>query len=309
MAVLPKVTVVTPSYNQAEFLEDTILSVLSQDYGNLEYFVIDGGSTDGSIDIIRKYESQLDYWVSERDRGQMEAINKGYTRATGDIVTWLNSDDLLTPGSVRGAVQAFQEHPEADVVYTDFDNLNEATGAVTRRKVWAADFVTLLRDGNCIPQPTAFMRSSLLRRIGLLDESLHIALDWEWWLRAARQGSFLYLPGECFAVLRDHDQTKTRAQSMKKGQDLLEVLDKIYGNPELPADADAVRQTAYARAYWFLAGGAVEGGQAFPDGAKWLARSLAASPRPSSLRPLATARVAGAVLRGFVSKMTATKGS
>lgn len=298
----PKVTVVTPSYNQGQYIEETILSVLGQDYPNIEYMIIDGGSSDQSVEVIRKYEDRLAYWVSEPDRGQSHAINKGFQRATGDTVTWLNSDDMLTSGAVSAVVKAFQEHPQADVVYTDFDELHQASGVTRRRRVRAADLASLLRDGNCIPQPTAFMRKRLLDCIGLVGEDFHIAMDWELWLRAASYGKLLYLPGRSFAVLRDHEDTKTRALSYKKGQDLLKVLDLFYSNPKLPPEALSVRRAAYARAHWFLADGDIRQGRAYPDGLKWLARSLAGSPRPAMLRPLATLHLmfsaAGQYLRG-----------
>ena len=116
---LPKVSIVTPSFNQASFLEQTLRSVLEQDYPNLEYIVIDGGSTDGSVEIINKYADQLAYWQSQPDQGQTDAINQGFAHATGEILAWLNSDDLLLPGAVSAAVRALEEHPEAAMVYGD----------------------------------------------------------------------------------------------------------------------------------------------------------------------------------------------
>src|SRR4030067_2556851 len=115
----PLVSIVTPSYNQAEFLEKTILSVINQDYPRLEYFVMDGGSTDGSLEIIKRFEHRITNWISEPDRGQSDAINKGWSMASGDIFAWLNSDDMYAPGAVQAAVQAFRENPEAGMVYGD----------------------------------------------------------------------------------------------------------------------------------------------------------------------------------------------
>lgn len=290
----PKVSIITPSYNQGEFLEETILSVLGQDYPNIEHIIIDGGSKDNSVDIIEKYQEHLAYWVSEPDRGQCHAINKGFARATGEILHWLNSDDLLAPGAVSQGVAALQAHPDVDVVYTDFDQLTQETGSIERYKVWAVDFPILLKD-NCIPQPTAFFRSSLLDRIGPLDEELHIALDWEFWLRAARVGKLLYLPGKSWAVLRGHSAAKTTALTHKMGEDYLRVLDKFYQGADLPPEAQKVRREAYARAYWFMASGAIEQGRGFPEGARWLLRSFVSHLRPTWLRPLMTVRLTLAI--------------
>ena len=119
------VSIVTPSYNQSRFIEDTIRSVLSQDYPQIEYMIVDGGSTDGSVEIIKRYEDQLAWWVSERDQGQTDAINKGFARATGDILAWLNSDDTYEPGAVSAAVKYLQEHPEVGMVYGDCNYIDE----------------------------------------------------------------------------------------------------------------------------------------------------------------------------------------
>jgi glycosyltransferase involved in cell wall biosynthesis len=116
MSTIPRVTIVTPSFNQAGFLEETIRSVLSQEYPNLEYFIIDGGSTDGSVELIQRYANRLAGWVSEKDRGQADAINKGFSRATGEVIAWLNSDDIYCPGAIHAAVSALQAHPEYGMV-------------------------------------------------------------------------------------------------------------------------------------------------------------------------------------------------
>jgi len=123
---LPRVSIITPSYNQAQFLEQTICSVLGQNYPNLEYWVIDGGSTDGSAEIIQKYAGQLAGWVSEPDRGQAEGINKGLARATGEVVAWLNSDDLYYPDAIEAAVEALAANPQASFVFSDVESIDEA---------------------------------------------------------------------------------------------------------------------------------------------------------------------------------------
>ena len=119
MARYPKISIITPSYNQGQFLEQTILSILSQDYPNLEYIIMDGGSSDNSVEIIRKHEDNLTYWVSEPDKGQSDAINKGFQRATGDILTWLNSDDYYLPGTLHTVAEYFTQHPDVECIYGD----------------------------------------------------------------------------------------------------------------------------------------------------------------------------------------------
>src|SRR5687768_448734 len=164
----PKVSVITPSYNQGAFLEQTLRSVLEQDYPSVEYIVIDGGSTDDSVDVIRRYEHRLAYSVSEPDRGQAHAVNKGLLRASGEVVGWVNSDDMLTPGAIDRAVSALEKRAEVGVVYSDFDLLDDTSGGYRRVRTRPATLVSLLRDGNVIPQPTAFARRSLLDEIGHL---------------------------------------------------------------------------------------------------------------------------------------------
>ncbi len=297
----PRVTIVTPSYNQGQFIEKTIRSVLLQDYPDLEYIIIDGGSTDGSVDIIRKYEHHLAYWVSEPDWGQAHAVNKGWQRATGSILGWLNSDDMYTSGAVRQAVEALEVNPQVGMVYSDFDSLDERTGKLERRKAYQRDFAAMLADGNCIPQPTAFLRRNLLEQIGLLDESLHICLDYEFWLRARKVTVPLYLKGTSLAILRVHKDAKGQTQHDRFGRELLSLLDRVFSDPQLPPGARRASKAAYARAYWICAYGAVSQGRGYPEGANWLIRSLMAHPRPVMLRPLMTVRMVGTIIRAAIN--------
>src|SRR5437867_5556810 len=152
---LPLVSIVTPSFNQAAFLEQTILSVLNQDYPKIEYIVMDGGSSDGSVDIIRRYEERLASWTSQRDNGQTDAIRRGFDRATGTIFAWLNSDDLLAPSAVRIAVDAFRRFPDAGVVYGDRLHI-DAKGNVIGVNRMPACYRSMLRRNITLPQETAF---------------------------------------------------------------------------------------------------------------------------------------------------------
>lgn len=210
MNVLPIISIVTPSLNQGKFLESTILSVVKQDYPNIEYMVCDGGSTDGSVDIIHKYEDKLAYWVSKKDYGQSNAINKGWKIARGKIFAYLNSDDLLEPGALRVVADAFNSNPNAGVVYGDCYYIDKFSQKIGIGRGSQTDFKRLLRDGQgpFITQPASFYRSSLLRQVGLLDESLHLSMDYDLLLRLAQVSEIVYLP--CIlASFRIHTSSKS----------------------------------------------------------------------------------------------------
>lgn len=179
----PVVTVVTPSFNQAEYLEETIQSVLDQDYPLIEYIIVDGGSTDGSVDIIRGCESRLAAWVSEKDLGQTDAINKGFAMATGDIFAWLNSDDTYLPGAVSEAVQFLTANPQVGMVYGKAYYIDETGKAVALYPAGPTDYRGLRRGINTIPQQTMFFRGILWRMLGPLDPSFYYAMDYDLWTR------------------------------------------------------------------------------------------------------------------------------
>jgi len=214
----PRVTVVTPSFNQGAFIEETIRSVLLQDYPNLEYFIVDGGSTDSTLEVIKAYESWIDYWVSERDRGQTHAINKGFARATGEILAWLNSDDTFEPHAIRTVVQNMMA-TNSVVTYGNC-NLIDETGARTGVVVPPpVSFESLLKfwsvDCSTPPQPASFFRRSVLDEVGFLDETLHYMMDYELWLRIAMRYSFSYV-GAVIGNCRMHSESKTVGQSIQQ---------------------------------------------------------------------------------------------
>ncbi|HEX7557142.1 MAG TPA: glycosyltransferase family 2 protein, partial [Leptolinea sp.] len=217
MVEQPKVTIVTPSYNQAAFLEETICSVLNQDYPNLEYFVVDGGSTDGSQKIIKKYADRLDWWVSERDLGQAEAINKGISRSSGEIIAWLNSDDLYHAGAIKSAVQALQDHPEASMVFSNVLSI-DANGEPFNLMTYGNWGLVDLMCFNIIGQAGVFMRRSDVQKAGMLDLSYRFMLDHHLWLRIAQQGKPVYIP-ETWASARMHAQAKNVALGRGFGQE------------------------------------------------------------------------------------------
>jgi glycosyltransferase involved in cell wall biosynthesis len=179
----PLVSIVTPSFNQARFLDETIRSVLKQDYPNIEYIIVDGGSSDGSLDIIRKYEKQISKWISEGDMGQTDAVNKGFALATGDLFAWLNSDDVYLPGAVWEAVNFLESHPHVGMVYGKAYYINDKSERVARYPAGPTDYKGLRRGVNTIPQQTMFFRSHLWNMVGPLDPSFYYAMDYDLWTR------------------------------------------------------------------------------------------------------------------------------
>lgn len=225
----PLVTIITPSFNQARFLEATIKSVLSQDYTRIEYMIVDGGSSDGSVDIIKKYASKgeltsplLAWWVSEKDKGQTDAINKGFARANGEILAWINSDDTYEPGAVSAAVRYLQDHPEVGMVYGDCNFIN-SDGRVIGKFGSAQTNYRLLRQGYAhIPQQTMFFRTDLWRQVGPLDPSFYFAMDYDLWTRIAARAEIKYVP-QTWANFRLHTSGKTIAADDRCWPEMIRV--------------------------------------------------------------------------------------
>ena len=212
----PLISIVTPSFNQAAFLEQTIRSVLEQGYPNIEYWVIDGGSTDNSVEIIKQHAPRLAGWVSEKDKGQADGINKGLANATGEIIGWLNSDDLYYPGAIAGAVEAFRLHPEASFVFSDVESIDEHGNAfnLMRYDDWKLpDLMTF----HIIGQPGVFMRRAVLEQAGYLDLNYNYLLDVQLWLRMAAIAEPYYAPEEVWAAARIHSDAKNIAHAKDFG--------------------------------------------------------------------------------------------
>ncbi len=204
----PLVSIITPSFNQALYLEETICSVLSQDYPNIEYLIIDGGSTDGSLEIIKRYSNRLSGWVSEPDKGQTDALNKGFERAQGEIFAWLNSDDTYLPGAISQAVNYLMNHPDAGMVYGNAHLIDEKGDKIGEFPARQTNY-KLLRKGHVhIPQQSSFFRASLWNWLGPLDPSFYFAMDYDLWVRIARESELHYIPA-IWANFRLHSGGKS----------------------------------------------------------------------------------------------------
>jgi glycosyltransferase involved in cell wall biosynthesis len=202
------VSIVTPSFNQVHFLKHTIDSVLQQDYSPIEYIVTDGGSTDGSVELLKTYGNKIN-WVSEKDKGQSDGINKGFRKAKGEIIGWINSDDTYELGAVRKAVEFLQKNPDVDVIYSDCNIIlkDGRNNGIIRTQEF--DMYKQLNHGNIIPQPTAFFRRKVFDEIGYLDEKLHYAMDYDFWTRIGKKLKIKKMNGEILANFRMYPESKS----------------------------------------------------------------------------------------------------
>jgi glycosyltransferase involved in cell wall biosynthesis len=276
MAELPLVTIVTPSYNQGCFLEATLCSVLEQDYPNIEYMVVDGASTDNSVEIIRRYSDRLAWWVSEKDSGQSEAINKGLQRARGEFVGWLNSDDVYQPGAVSAAVAAFRSRPEAAVVYGDalsIDADGKPFNIMRARQYSVADLMAF----NIICQPAAFMRRSVLEQVHYLNPAYHLLMDNLLWISMGRIAPLVYVP-QTWAAARYHDQAKNRTRGAAYGREAKVLIEDLKARPEFAGIIAADEKRIWAGVHRFDAFYLTDAGQP-SDALRAYAKSFLLHPR------------------------------
>lgn len=227
----PKISVITPSYNQGQFIEETILSVINQGYPDLEYIVIDGGSTDNTVNILKKYEKHFAYWVSEKDSGQSEAINKGFRKATGEIVCWLNSDDIFIKDALHKVVKFFNENPELELVNGQLVLIDEQSRILSsnfniEQKKWYA-----LHSIYYISQPSLFWKRAIFERVGFLREDFHASMDLDFLIKIFKNNCKIGHSDKILAGFRMHNSSKSSAgwDNVSFLRDLKE-LRKIYGN-------------------------------------------------------------------------------
>lgn len=276
------VSIVTPSFNQSAYLEQTIRSVLQQDYPDIEYFVVDGGSTDGSLEIIKKYSGRLAWWISEKDRGQSEAINKGFARAHGEIAAWINSDDYYLPGAVSAAVRTFELHPEAVMVYGDMLAVDERGRIINTLKYRQLSLADLLCF-QIIGQPAVFFRRSMLEPRGGLDTTFHFLLDHQFWIRLAARGPIVHMD-QTLAAARYHAEAKNRLQAAEFGREAFRILDWVAAQPTLASVYSRVARRARASAHRVDARYLLDSGQPRPALQAWT-RALLTHP-PTALARL-----------------------
>ncbi|MCC6501668.1 MAG: glycosyltransferase [Deltaproteobacteria bacterium] len=237
-----KITVVTPSFNQGRFIEETIKSVISQE-GDffLEYIIMDAVSTDETVEVIKKYERLLEknkfpvkckgvklIWKSEKDKGQTHAVNKGFTLATGEILGWVNSDDTYQPGAISKAFEYFKKNKDVMMVYGEGYYIDKAGKALGKFDSKPFDFA-LLAERCYIFQPAAFIRTAVFKKLGGLDESLHMCMDYEYWIRIGKEYRVEYLPGEHLANSRVYAETKTLSRTPEAYEEGIKVVRKYYG--------------------------------------------------------------------------------
>ena len=256
----PLVSIVTPTYNQAAFLSETLESVLTQDYPNIEHIVIDDGSTDDTARVLSEYTGKID-WERQANMGQTPTINKGWQRSKGEIVTWLNSDDTLTPGAVSTAVAYLQQHPDVDIVFGDTLFTDPSGSPIERSSARDKfDYERFVLDcHNPIPQPSSFIRRTVVDDVGLLDPKYYYFMDWDFFLRAGIRHKIEYTP-ELLSTYRLHPESKTVAQAARAAPELEFMYSKYFALPDVPTEIKRQRARAFANMYFTAGGYYIKGG-------------------------------------------------
>ncbi len=247
----PLISVIIPSYNQGEFIEETLLSVLGQQYPNLEILVIDGGSTDQTVEILDRYSSHLAYWHSKPDKGQADAINQGFRLSTGEIVCWLNSDDMYLPGTLLDVARRFKERTHENYLIYGNTVLLHQKGEQQQSgsfKVSEAFDPVLLTYYDFIFQPSSFWTRQLWQQTGELNLEYHYVLDWDWYIRASKIAQFEYIP-KFYSVYRIHELHKTGTGGNQRAQEIYQIAQTYASDYWINLYAEVERSYAKIRQF------------------------------------------------------------
>jgi glycosyltransferase involved in cell wall biosynthesis len=291
----PLVSIVTPTFNQAGFIRDTVASVLAQDYPHIEHIVIDDGSTDETHSVLESFGSKIRWW-SRPNRGQTPTINEGFAACHGQIIMWLNSDDTLLPGAVSWAVAALGRHPSTGIVFGDTQFTRSDGSPLYRTTAQPFDYETFVVEcHNPIPQCSSFMRRSLLDATGPLDSTFYYFMDWDLWLRAGLLQPILYEP-VLLSTYRLHPDSKTVAQARRSAPELEYMYRKYFGGTRIPDRIRRRRGEAFANMFFTSAGYYLKGSdRASARRMAW--RALWSHPvgvlRPRQVRRLASCIIGG----------------
>ena len=233
----PKISVITPSYNQAQFLERTIKSIIEQDYPNLEYIVCDGGSNDGSVEIIKKYKDKITWWCSEKDKGQSDAINKGFKRATGDIVCWINSDDVLLKGALMEYARMYNENPECSVYMAQTMRIDDNDN-ILYFHILPKPYPFLYKNGIIyVPQQSWAWKRDIFDQIGYINIERHACMDIDYILRQLRAGYKFAYSRKTIGAIRVYEGTKSSMEDLNDENNIwykdLKVMTKEYADFKL----------------------------------------------------------------------------
>ncbi len=247
-----KISIVTPSFNQGKFIRRAINSILDQDYPDLELLVMDGGSTDETLSILAEFAERIS-WRSEADRGQSQAVNNGWRLASGEVLGWINSDDLLLPGALQTVADYFQNHLEAQWLYGKCHYIDAVGRYLRDYPARSYNFDHLVKNvQNFIPQPAVFFRRQALGEIGFLNEDLHFVMDLDFWLRFGLRSPAHYLDVP-LACLRVHQDAKSIAAFEKFSRELIEVIQAFFARPDIPENIMRLKRESLSNAFLLAA--------------------------------------------------------
>jgi len=272
----PKISIITPSFNQGNFIEETIRSVLMQGYPNLEYIVMDGGSTDNTVNILKKYDGFITKWVSEPDNGQTHAINKGISYATGEIIAYLNSDDVYLPDSFKKAALFLTSHKDVSMIYGNIQHIDKQGSVIEKIENDDFDYDRLLSWILYIPQPATFMRATIIQDIGLFDEKLNLGMDHDYWVRIGLHHTIHHVH-EYLACARMYPEIKSKSQYLNYIYEHTYILDKLFSDKSVPDKIVSKKSIYYSSINYFAARGHIFQGKLI-KGLVFLFRSIKINP-------------------------------